>query len=90
MFDDGRITPFLVKKIIKKLKEKKLDNDPLKILYLFKDLISPKLIKSAYDEDLDTAFKKKEIILFLIVTLLCFSMLEITARIVTPQREITK
>ena len=65
LFDDGRITPFLVKKIIKKLKEKELDNDPLKILYLFKDLISPKLIKSAYDEDLDTAFKKKEIILSL-------------------------
>ena len=55
----------LVKKIIKKLKEKEIENDPVKILYLIKDLISPKLLKSAYDEDLDTAFKKKEIILSL-------------------------
>ena len=65
LFNDGRITPFLVKKIIKKLKEKEIENDPVKILYLIKDLISPKLLKSAYDEDLDTAFKKKEIILSL-------------------------
>tara|TARA_B100001057_G_scaffold447013_1_gene486129 strand:- start:3340 stop:3768 length:429 start_codon:yes stop_codon:yes gene_type:complete len=65
LFDDGRITPFIVKKIIKMLKEKETNNDPVKILYLVKDLISPKLIKSAFDEDLDTSFKKKEIILSL-------------------------
>jgi len=47
------------------LKEKETNNDPVKILYLVKDLISPKLIKSAFDEDLDTSFKKKEIILSL-------------------------
>ena len=43
LFDDGRITPFLVKKIIKSLKENETGNDPIKILYLIKDLISPKL-----------------------------------------------
>ena len=53
------------KKIIKMIKNSNVGNDPLKILYLLKDIISPKLIKSAYDEDLDTAFKKKEIILSL-------------------------
>ncbi len=65
LFADGRITPFLVKKIIKMIKNSNVGNDPLKILYLLKNIISPKLIKSAYDEDLDTAFKKKEIILSL-------------------------
>ena len=47
------------------IKNSNVGNDPLKILYLLKDIISSKLIKSAYDEDLDTAFKKKEIILSL-------------------------
>ena len=65
LFAEGRITPFLVKKIIKIIKNSNVGNDPLKILYLLKDIISSKLIKSAYDEDLDTAFKKKEIILSL-------------------------
>ncbi len=65
LFDDGRITPFIIKKIIKKLKENQVQNDPIKILYLLKDLISPRLIKSAFDEDLNVTFKKKEIILSL-------------------------
>lgn len=65
LFADGRITPFVVKKIIKRLKEKEISNDPIKILYALKDLISPRLIKSAFEDDVDTAFKKKEIILSL-------------------------
>ena len=65
LFNDGRITPFLIKKIINKFKETETQNDPIKILYLIKDLISEKLIKSAYSEDLDTVYKKKEIILSL-------------------------
>jgi superfamily II DNA/RNA helicase len=65
LFNDGRITPFLIKKIINKFKESETENDPVRILYLVKDLISNKLIKSAYSEDLDTIYKKKEIILSL-------------------------
>jgi len=65
LFNDGRITPFLIKKIINKFKETETQNDPVRILYLIKDLISDKLIKSAYSEDLDTIYKKKEIILSL-------------------------
>ena len=65
LFNDGRITPFLIKKIINKFKEAETQNDPVRILYLIKDLISDKLIKSAYSEDLDTIYKKKEIILSL-------------------------
>ena len=65
LFDDGRITPFLVKKIIKKLKELDDKNDSLKTLYLFKDTISPRLIRSAYEENVNLAYHKKEIILSL-------------------------
>jgi len=65
LFNDGRITPFLVKKIINKFKDSETKNDPIKILYLIKDLISNRLIQSADDEDLNTLYKKKEIILSL-------------------------
>ena len=65
LFNDGRVTPFVVKKIVKEIKLSKVGNDPIRILYLIKDLLSPRLLKSAFDIDLDTAIKKREIILSL-------------------------
>ena len=59
------MTPFVVKKIVKEIKLSKVGNDPIRILYLIKDLLSPRLLKSAFDIDLDTAIKKREIILSL-------------------------
>ena len=50
---------------INKFKDSETKNDPIKILYLIKDLISNRLIQSADDEDLNTLYKKKEIILSL-------------------------
>ena len=50
---------------MKKLKALDDKNDSLKTLYLFKDTISPRLIRSAYEENVDLTYHKKEIILSL-------------------------